>query len=244
MWQKWEVKMLKRIISVMLCLSILTAGASMCSIGVSAYEGVVPEEDTDMAADGLTEVDGVYYYYENGDMVTSRWITAGGYKYYFMKNGNAAVLKCKIGGKYYVFNEKGQLIQPDSKKIVSIKTESGTKKYYVNLDGTARSGWTDDRKYYFYENGEMAAGIILINRKFCCFKANGRYNADKTSKVRKAAKYKKPFTNVKKLIGAPKKSKYYASCYGRGKDGVLSYDGFTVYTYKPDKGKEIFMSVE
>lgn len=216
----------------------------MHSINVSAYEGVVPEEDMDGIANGLTEVDGVYYYYENGDMVTSRWITAGGYKYYFKKNGSAAVLKCKIGGKYYVFNEKGQLMQPPSKKIVSIKAGSGTKKYYVNPDGTARSGWTDDRKYYFYEDGEMAAGIILINRKFCCFKADGKYNAARTAKVRKAAKYEKPFTSLKKLIGAPKKSKYYASCYGRGKDGVLSYDNFTVYTYKPDKGKEIFMSVE
>ena len=49
--------MLKRIIFVMLCLSILTAGASMCSIDVSAYEGVVPEEDRDMEeqADGLRQ---------------------------------------------------------------------------------------------------------------------------------------------------------------------------------------------
>ena len=76
------------------------------------------------------------------------------------------------------------------------------------------------------------------------FNADGKYNNRKTSKIRKAAEYEKPFAGLKKIIGNPGKSRYYASCYGNGKDGVLSYDGFTVYTFKPDKGKEIFMDVE
>lgn len=110
--------------------------------------------------------------------------------------------------------------------------------------GNFRSGWTEDKTHYFYENGEVATGIIVINKKFYCFNSNGKYLAEKTEKIRKAAKYEKPFSKLKKFIGNPNKSKYYASCYGNGKDGVLTYDNFTVYTFKPNKGKEIFMGAE
>ena len=111
---------------------------------------------------------------------------------------------------------------------------------YANI----RSGWTEDSTHYFYENGEEATGIVIINEKFYCFNQNGKYLAKKTAKIRKAAKYEKPFANLKKLIGKPNKTKYYSSCYGNGKDGVLEYDNFTVYTFKPVKGKEIFMNAE
>lgn len=73
---------------------------------------------------------------------------------------------------------------------------------------------------------------------------SGRLNQNQTQKIRKAAKYKQPFSSLKKYIGNPRKTKYYDSCYGAGKDGILSYDGFTVYTFQPDKGTEIFMGVE
>lgn len=118
-----------------------------------------------------------------------------------------------------------------------------------NIAGTsvtayAKSGWTEDKTHYFDENGEAATGIVVINEKFYCFNSDGKYLAKKTSKIRKAAKYEKPFANLKKLLGEPNKSKYYASCYGNSKDGVLVYDNFTVYTFKPVKGKEIFMGAE
>ena len=232
---------------------ILAAGSAIFPTVTPASRVTVLAENTDEGLgkeiledvlNGLVKEDGAYHYYENGQMVTNQWVTTDDATYYLKKNGNAAVLKYKINGKYYVFNEEGQLMQPSSKKVISIDTDDGTKKYYVNPDGTTRSGWAESRQYYFYKDGEMATGIMLVNGKFYCFKSNGKYNANKTSKIQKAAKYEKPFANLKKLIGNPNKTKYYASCYGSGKDGVLSYDGFTVYTYKPTKGKEIFMNVE
>ncbi len=126
-------------------------------------------------------------------------------------------------------------------------TGSSVAAAYANEEGnnrSIRSGWTENNKYYFYENGEPASGIVVIGKKFYCFNQDGKYLVKKTDKIRKAAKYKKPFANLKKIIGQPDKSKYYASCYGNGKDGVLSYDNFTVYTFKPKKGKEIFMGAE
>ncbi len=123
--------------------------------------------------------------------------------------------------------------------------EDGSYHYYKN-GKMAVEKWVslDDSKYYFGKNGRMSVGIILMDKKFFCFSKNGKYNAEKTAKIRKAAKYEKPFAKLKKLIGEPKKAKYYASCYGNGKDGVLAYRGFKVYTFKPAKGKEIFLSAE
>lgn len=236
--------MLKKIVTVVLCLFILAAEPMIFSVATYADEENMSSENTDMVLDGLLYENGYYHYYENGERVTDRWVILDGNTYYFKKNGNAAVSKHKVEGKYYIFNNKGQLIQPVSKKVTSVKTNNGVKKYYVMPDGTAINGWTEDHKYYFYENMEMAKGIIVIKKKFYCFNADGKYNNRKTSKIRKAAEYEKPFAGLKKIIGNPGKSRYYASCYGNGKDGVLSYDGFTVYTFKPDKGKEIFMDVE
>ncbi|MCI9077389.1 MAG: hypothetical protein HFH68_00515 [Lachnospiraceae bacterium] len=236
--------MFKKIVTAVLCLFILAAGPVVFSVVSYADGKNMPSENTDMVLDGLMYEDGHYHYYENEERVTNRWVILDGNTYYFKKNGNAAVSKYKMEGKYYIFNNKGQLIQPASKKVTSVKTANGFKKYYVMPDGTAINGWTKDHKYYFYENMEMAKGIIVIKKKFYCFNADGKYNIKKTSKIRKAAKYEKPFAGLKKIIGNPDKSRYCASCYGNGKDGVLSYDGFTVYTFKPDKGKEIFMDVE
>jgi len=44
-------------------------------------------------------------------------------------------------------------------------------------------------------------------------------------------------------IGSPSSRSYAQSCLGPGQDGVLRYNGFTVYTYK-ENGKETVQSVE
>jgi len=45
------------------------------------------------------------------------------------------------------------------------------------------------------------------------------------------------------VIGEPESSNYVPSCLGRGEDGELCYDGFTVYTYKEDD-REVVTGVE
>ena len=44
-------------------------------------------------------------------------------------------------------------------------------------------------------------------------------------------------------IGAPSSSQYSPSCMGDGEDGQLSYNGFTVYTYR-ENGQEKVVDVE
>lgn len=194
---------------------------------------------------GLVKEKGTFRYYEDGQPVTERWITAEGDTYYFDEDGNASILKCRIDGSYYVFDKEGRLLVPSSKKVVRVETPDGDfLTYYVNSEGKAASGWSPDKKYYFDKTGEITAGITVIKEKFYCFSKSGRLNQKKTQKIQKAAKYEQPFSSLKKYIGKPEKSNYYKSCYGAGKDGILSYGSFTVYTFKPDRGAEIFMGAE
>lgn len=137
----------------------------------------------------------------------------------------------------------GKTVKASSVDEIIFEERDG-KTYGVDEDGNTVSGWSEDKKYYFYKDGRMAAGIVVIKEKFYCFRSDGIYNEAKTKKLQKAAKYEASFQPLKKLIGKPKKSEYYASCYGKGKDGILTYKGFTVYTFKPDKGDEIFMGAE
>lgn len=71
--------------------------------------------------------------------------------------------------------------------------------------GRACGGWSDDKKYYFDETGAMVTGITVIKEKFYSFNANGKFNKEKTQKIRKTAKYEKPFSGLQKYIGKPKK---------------------------------------
>lgn len=190
---------------------------------------------------GLVKEKGNYRYYKKGKLVKKCWKIVKGKKYYFKKDGNAAVGSLKISGKYYIFNAKGQLVTTSKKKIVTVKGV----KYQVKAKGLAAKGWSKDKKYYFGKEGKMFTGIRVIGEKFYSFGKNGKYDKAKTKKLRKVSVYEK--SNMKdlyKLIGKPKKSEYNSGCYGPGKDGTLTYKNFIVYTYKDLNGKEIFMGVE
>lgn len=101
------------------------------------------------------------------------------------------------------------------------------------------------KKYYFGANGNAVAGIRVIKGKFFYFNSKTCiYSTKMTKKLRSAAKYERSFAPLKKMIGAPKKSEYYDSCYGDGKDGILTYKNFTVFTYLPKQGEEKFMGAE
>lgn len=67
-----------------------------------------------------------------------------------------------------------------------------------------------------------------------------------TAKPTKSAASKYVGKDVSQMIaaiGAPVSKSYASSCLGAGDDGVLRYNGFTVYTYR-ENGKETVQSVE
>lgn len=52
-----------------------------------------------------------------------------------------------------------------------------------------------------------------------------------------------PVSSLTEAIGEPKNESYASSCLGDGEDGELSYDGFTVYTYRAPDGTETVYDV-
>ena len=48
---------------------------------------------------------------------------------------------------------------------------------------------------------------------------------------------------LESALGAPKSKSYSPSCMGEGEDGIWTYDGFTVYTYK-EGGSETVEAVQ
>lgn len=230
-----------RIFSIICVLMLLTVClAAPCSAAESSGNETPDTPSATESEQVLKKENGVYRCYENGVQVTKAWRTIDEKKYYFKANGAAATLSCKIGGKYYIFNKEGQLFQPAKKSVVTV----GKTKYQVNPQGTAAKGWSQDKNYYSDSTGTCITGIQVLKEKFYAFGSSGKYDKTKTTKLRKAAKYEKNISALKKLIGKPKKTKYYSSCYGDGKDGVWTYKNFTVYTFKARNGKEIFMGAE
>lgn len=231
-----------------LCAAVTICGLQSEPVPVSAarqQDMVVTQQEDAGQTEGLAKENGHYRYYESGQPVTDSWITTDEGTFYFDEDGMPAVFSYNIDGICYIFDQEGRLLQPSGKKMVKIETEDGTiRRFYVDADGKAVNGWSEDKKYYFDKTGEMVTGIVVIKEKFYCFQSGGKYNKTKTQKIRKTAKYEKPFSNLKKYIGSPKKARYYASCYGKGKDGILTYENFTVYTFRPDNGIEIFMGAE
>lgn len=189
---------------------------------------------------GLVRKNGSYCYYKKGKLQKKTWKTIKRKKYYFKADGKAAVGSCKIRGKYYIFNAKGQLVKTSKKKVVTVKGV----KYQVKAKGLAAGGWSKNKKYYFAKSGKMMTGICVIKEKFYKFQNNGKYDDAGTKALRNAAVYEKDMEELYRLIGQPVKSAYFDGCHGPGKDCVLTYNNYTVFTYKAPDGQEVFMGAE
>lgn len=139
------------------CMAVILLLCTGVSVGASEQQGTEAAiEHTQLRKKGLIVENRHYRYYKNGQAVKNKWIKLKGYKYYFLKNGNAAIGSVKIQGKYYIFNTKGQLLTPKTDSVVKV----ASKYYYVTHNGTTAPGWKilSGKLYYVYKNGQCAAG--------------------------------------------------------------------------------------
>lgn len=161
---------------------------------------------------GLVKVKKKYYYYSKGKKVKNRWVTVkvNGKKqrYYFGKNGAAYTGVKKIKKKTYYFNKKGQMQK-------NCWYRSGKKK-----------------QYYFNSKGTALTGICPVGKSLYWFESDGRLNQEKTKLLAQHTVAGADMESLKALIGEPEKAEYMASCMGPGDDGILQYQGFTIYTYR------------
>ena len=208
------MKNTKKIFAVMLCLLLMLTPLVPVADAVTVHAAT---ETVKVKKDKET---GEYYGYNAAnEKVVSQWgVTAGGYRYYFGKDGAAYQADKSMGGSH----------------CIVIKTID-KKKYAFDVSGRmvtgARVGSTSlyGRQQLFYFNPKT-----------------GIYDAAKTAKFRKAATQstaKKPNSaaTIKKLLGKAKKVKVSKnSCFldGNGKDVQYIYDHLVLSVFRPNGSKK------
>lgn len=165
----------------------------------------------------------------------SPWRTLNGKRYYF-KDGSLVKGSVKIGSRYYVFDEGGELME-SSKAGTRIVKVSG-KSYRVNEKGRAISGWSTNRDRRYDETGALLTGIQVVGSKFYVADSKGVYQKKKTKTLNKAAKRGARATTLRRLLGEPNELLYAPSCEFAGDDGLWEYDTFFVSTKRPTEVKE------
>jgi len=170
----------------------------------------------------------------------NRWRTINGRKYYF-KHNRPVTGSVKIGTSYYVFNESGALLEKrgasktgskaNARRIVTV----AGKRYRVNEKGKAAPGWSTDKKHRFNKQGELMTGISVVKSRFYAATPTGRYQEKLTKKLNKLAKAGTRATELRRLLGKPKRLYYSRSCEFAGDDGYWVYDNFAVSTRRPLK---------
>lgn len=123
---------------------------------------------------GLVKKGSNYYFYSAGKKVTG-WKTVGGRWYYFSSAKNGAALKGLqiIDGKCYCFTTTGKRYTEGWHKIQGCY-------YYMNKDGSAKTGWWTDskgKKYYFKRSksvmGRAAVGTYTMGNYRRTFNSRG-----------------------------------------------------------------------
>jgi hypothetical protein len=101
----------------------------------------------------------------------------------------------------------------------------------------------------------LAAALLALTVLLSCGALTGCAAKSGAGQTSAAASGSASYENAKKYIGAeakellaaigqPKSQQYADSCLGKGQDGQLVYDGFTVYTYRDPDGGETVSDVQ
>lgn len=114
---------------------------------------------------------GELYYVSDGKSVEAGWKQIGRKWYYFESNGMGDMCKAikakkaMIDGKYYLFNEKGEM------QTNGWKDADGDDNWYYAQDDSRIS--KDQTWYYVLESGALATGDTQINGKWYHFSESG-----------------------------------------------------------------------
>lgn len=131
----------------------------------SGTEAAANQENTKTVS-VLKKVNGKYYYYDkNGKPIKKTWKNIKSaengktvtYRYYFKEDGSAQTYSAKINGKLYVYDTKGRLAKGTESRFVTV----GKKRYYVDKNGIASTGWLiiDRALYYANSKGVLKTGV-------------------------------------------------------------------------------------
>ena len=141
--------------------------------------------DNGLYAKGLTEIDGVWYAFQDNGVVQSGWFKQDGQDMYALNDGVLATGIVDIGDDLYAFNEQGypmngwfsfgNLYYAEGKgKLKRDWFEIDGKKYLALDNGQINMGWIiyGDKSYYQTELGVLT-GMQLIDGESRLFGASG-----------------------------------------------------------------------
>lgn len=139
--------------------------------------------------------------------ITSDFLDLDDFTYYFDASGKMAIDEKKyIDSEYYLFDENGHLLKPDSEDLTLITYDD--QKYAMYPDGTLATDdclTLNDNKYYVDSKGDVQIRkVISMDGKNYYFGASGKMVTDKNIKWNGKKYYCKP-NGVMKLI-KPKKT--------------------------------------
>jgi len=113
--------------------------------------------------------DGTYSLIDGkGNMIKSNWCKVGGKWYYFDENGTMKKGWIKSDGKWFWLDNSGN---PKTGWILL-----GESWYYLNTEGAMEKGWNiiEGKWYFFNDNGQMLTGWQKINSKWYYFDNYGK----------------------------------------------------------------------
>lgn len=203
---------------VKMCVAALVL--SMCLQVPAAVVVEAPKAEA-AAKSGLIKSKKKYYYYKKEKKVKNKWVSVKvngkTYKYYFGKNGAAYTGVKKIKNKTYCFNAKAQM---------------------------QKNCWYK-KAYYLGKNGAAYTGIRAIDGLLYAFGGTGKLDAQKTKLLQQYSSQGADAAALKAVLGEPEKMDYAASCMTyegqAGDDGIWTYDGFTVYTFRYGEKEIVWM---
>ena len=116
--------------------------------------------------EGWTEIDGKWYFYENGAPKTG-WHEEGGRYYYFRPDGVMATGWEKITGVWYY-------MEPSGARAVGWQLINGDY-YYFYASGVMKTGWLSSggKRYFFRPDGAMSTGWVQYGGKWYCMDETG-----------------------------------------------------------------------
>ncbi len=140
-------------------------------VDINGYKYLFDSNGVMQTFAGTTIVNGAKYWFSEEGYLKCGWLRLGNFMLYFdPETYQAAIGFTEIDGANYLFDSNGVKITKNGLIV------SNGKKYYIDSDGNAVTGWATVgswRMYFDPSSGAAAKGIRTIEEAICVFNSDG-----------------------------------------------------------------------